>query len=122
MREELDLMLARDGSARTVGEDEAGRPCLQRRVDETSEAIAKDSVSKHGNAASHLRAAWHKVYGRKPDASGACREAVRAVEAAAKPVVTPNDPIATLGKMIKAMRDKPRSGPPNSARSLSSPT
>jgi hypothetical protein len=105
--ESLDEMLATGGSAWKVGYDPDGRPCLQRRVDETSEMAAKAAMSKPGNAASHLRAAWHKVYGRSPDASAAYREAVRAIEAAAKPVVTPNDSIATLGKMITAMRDKP---------------
>lgn len=51
--------------------------------------------------------AWHDVYGREPTAGDAYREAVRAVEAAVKPIVTPSDPLATLGKMIKAIRDKP---------------
>jgi hypothetical protein len=64
-------------------------------------------MAKPGNAGRHLGAAWDKVYGRSPDASGAYREAVRAVEAVAKPVVTAADPAATLGKVIKAMTDKP---------------
>ena len=34
-------------------------------------------------------------------------EAVKAIEVAAKPVVTPDDPLATLGKMISAIRDEP---------------
>jgi hypothetical protein len=52
-------------------------------------------------------AAWNKIAGRQPDPSGAYREAVRAVEAAAKPVVLPDAARATLGTMIAAMRDKP---------------
>ena len=34
-------------------------------------------------------------------------EAVKAIEIAAKPVITPDDPVSTLGKMIGAIRDKP---------------
>jgi hypothetical protein len=106
-RKSLDSMLALGGSAWTVGEDEDGTACLHRRVDETVEQAAKEQMDQAGNAARHLRSSWHLVYGRNPDSSGAYREAVRAVEAAAKPVVLPKDRVATLGKMIRAMRDAP---------------
>lgn len=59
-------------------------------------------------AARLLSDAWHAMYGRSPNPSEAYRDAVRAVEAAAKPLVTPHDPTATLGKMIAAMRDAPQ--------------
>jgi hypothetical protein len=45
--------------------------------------------------------------GETPNPSSAYRNGVRAVEAAAIPVVLPADTTATLGKMIKAMRDAP---------------
>lgn len=106
-RDALDGMLAVAGSAWTVGADSEGTPCLHRRVSSTVELAAKEEIKQSGNAARHLEIAWHKVYGRTPDSSGAFREAVRAVEAAAKPVITPSDPKATLGKMIIALRDKP---------------
>lgn len=105
--ERLSSMLSAAGSAWTVGKDPNGTPCLQRRVEEFAETAAKATIARPGNAGKHLQAAWHRVYGRDPDSSAAYREAVRAVEAAAKPVVTPNDSIATLGKMIRAIRDKP---------------
>ena len=60
-----------------------------------------------GRAAEHLRTAWSKCFGRNPDPKGACREAVEAIEVAAKPVVIPDDPVATLGKMCSAIRLKP---------------
>ncbi len=41
-----------------------------------------------------------------PDPGVAYIEAVKAVEAAARPVLIPDDPLATLGKMIRAVRDK----------------
>jgi hypothetical protein len=103
----LETRLSVGGSAWTVSEDSEGRSCLQRRVDEVVERAARGEMERKGNAAHHLHLSWDRLYGRNPDASSAYREAVRAVEAAAKPVVTPNDPLATLGKMIRAMRDKP---------------
>lgn len=59
-------------------------------------------------AREHLVIAWNKLSGRDADSSTAYREAVRAVEAAAKPIVTPKDPRATLGKVISVLKDKPQ--------------
>ena len=39
---------------------------------------------------------------------GRTATAIKAVEAAARPVVIPKDKLATLGKMIAAIRDKPQ--------------
>jgi hypothetical protein len=77
----------------------------RRAVGPVREAI--EAVPAATRAHQHLVTAWNKLSGRNPDASGAYREAVRAVEAAAKPVVLPDDGQATLGKMIAAMKDKP---------------
>ena len=77
----------------------------RRAVGPVREAI--ESVPSSTRAHQHLVLAWNKLSGRNPDASGAYREAIRAVEAAAKPVVLPNDASATLGKMKAALRDKP---------------
>lgn len=107
LRDRLELLLHVHGSAWTIGEDAADHPCLERRVDETVSTAAKSEMEQAGNASIHLRRAWHRVYGRNPDPGGAYKEAVRAVEAAAKPMITPKDPVATLGKMILAMDAKP---------------
>ena len=64
-------------------------------------------MSEQSDAAGYLRSAWHHVYGRNPNPSTAYRDAVRAVEAAARPVVTPTDDLATLGKMIYDLGVKP---------------
>lgn len=40
------------------------------------------------------------------DPVGSYSESIKAVEAAARPVVAPKDALATLGTMISAMRDK----------------
>ena len=103
----LDVLLAVHGSAWTIGSNSAGEPCLERRVDETVSAVAESEMVQTGNAATHLRRAWHRIYGRHPEPGAAYREAVRAVEAAAKPAVLPTDSAATLGKMIHAMDVKP---------------
>jgi len=104
----LQTRLLVGGSAWEVTPAEQGRNQLTRRavgpVVESIEAIR--SVS--GRAHHHLATAWSNLAGRNPDPSTAYRESVRAVEAAAKPVVTPNDNLATLGKIIRALRDKPK--------------
>ena len=57
--------------------------------------------------ADYLKGAWHKAWGRDPDPSGAYREAVRAVEAAYAPIVSPKNELATLGTIIRDIRNKP---------------
>ena len=104
---DLEEILARSGSAWTVGTDHESRWCLTRRVDETVLEAATEEIKQQSNAAEYLRRAWHHVYGRNPNPSTAYHDAVRAVEAAARPVITPRDDQATLGKMIPALRDKP---------------
>ena len=105
---ELRKILDRSGSAWTVGtDDDEGLWCLKRRVDATVLAAANEETEQRSNAAEYLRRAWHHVYSRNPNPSTAYHDAVRAVEAAARPVVTPNDDRATLGKMIPALKDKP---------------
>ena len=104
---DLEEVLARSGSAWTVGTDHELRWCLTRRVDKTVLEVATEEMKQQGNAAEHLRSAWYHVYGRNPNPSTAYHDAVRAVEAAARTVVTPKDDLATLGKMIPALRDKP---------------
>src|SRR5439155_4689791 len=76
-------------------------------VAETVKASVQETASSSGRAGAHLATAWREAYGRDPDPTAAYREAVRGVEAAAKPVVLPNNDAATLGTMIAAMRDAP---------------
>ncbi len=79
---------------------------VRRAVGPLVEAI-DDVRSMSERAHAHLMQAWSKLMGRNPDPSTAYREAIRAVEAVAGPVVTPNDSLVTLGKIITALRDKP---------------
>jgi len=80
---------------------------LQRRVEAAALIAVTAATTPADNASTHLRDAWSKAYGRNPDPSGAYREAVRAVEAVAKPTIAPKDNLATLGKMIRAIEDAP---------------
>lgn len=60
-----------------------------------------------GSAASHLSAAWAAAYAITPEPVQAYSESVKAVEAAAHAVVEPQNPKATLGTMVRQLRDSP---------------
>ncbi|MDE0368594.1 MAG: hypothetical protein OXI84_00465 [bacterium] len=105
---ELQGILHRSGSAWRVAAHPAGRYCLEQRVDPTVEEAARSEMAQESNAATYLSSAWHHAYRRDPDPSRSYSDSIKAVEAAARPVVTPKDQLATLGKMIAAMRDKPQ--------------
>jgi hypothetical protein len=105
--EELDRMQREGGSAWTPvvrGDD-----CrLERRVDKTVAAAAQRVMDDSGRAGELLSRAWRAIYGRTPDPSSGYRDAVRAVEAAAKLVVSPNNSSATLGTMIHDLEVAPK--------------
>ncbi|MDX6717117.1 MAG: hypothetical protein QOH30_3675 [Baekduia sp.] len=87
--------------------DEDDRYRLTRRdLAGTREAIA--ALPAGDRAADMLRSAWVKIASREPDASGAYDLAVKAVEAAAHPVVSPKREKATLGSMLGDMRAHPQ--------------
>jgi hypothetical protein len=97
----LRWLLERGGSAWRVADD--GR-ALERRIDPTvAEAVRRATV--HGtSAAEHLTAAWRAVYGRQPDPGKAYGEAIKAVEAAAIPIVEPRNTRATLGTVLGTLK------------------
>jgi hypothetical protein len=101
----LDKMLTEGGSAYCVGVRPGGHFELQRRLTAEVQQAAEDEMSENDRPAEHLRAAWSAIYGLNPNPSHGYGEAVRAVESAAKPVVSPNDPKATLGTIIPALVD-----------------
>jgi hypothetical protein len=104
--ERLEELLSQGGSAWTVV-SRAGAYALERRVPAVMMTAASNATTPADTATAHLQVAWTKVYGRDPDPSGAYREAVKAVEAAAKPVLLPSDDRATLGKMIARLEQAP---------------
>lgn len=105
--EALRVALDEGGSAWTVGKGSDGNWELQRRIDPTTQALVKDAAGSNKRAEHHLAAAWSEIYGRNPSPSEGYREAVRAVETVAIPVISPNKPTATLGSLIADMRAKP---------------
>lgn len=100
----LDSLLQLGGSAWCVGPDQGG---LVRRVSPEARAAAATVVNEGARAGALIGEAWKHVYGTNPSPTIGYREAVRAVEAAACPVILANDKTATLGKAITALRDAP---------------
>ncbi len=83
---------------------------LERRASLVANAqaiTATDAAEEAGFAAAgdRLIAAWHSIYALKPDASGAYRDAIRAVEAVDNPFFLPNAPAPTLGQVIRHLED-----------------
>ena len=99
---DLEELLSQGGSAWRATPDG-----LKRRVDETLQSVAESTIASGTRPAQHLSDAWRKAWGRNPDASGAYREAVRAVEAAYAPIVSPKNERATLGTIIADIKNKP---------------
>jgi hypothetical protein len=82
-------------------------PMLVHRVEAALEKAA-DRLIHQGDPPGELLAnGWQATYGIHPNPSHGYRQAVRAVEAAAIPVIIPNDADATLGRVIGAIRGQP---------------
>ena len=93
---QLESILEDAGSAYCVGTDENDSLELQFRQSEEMTELFHAEADQAGRAAEHLRRAWSKCVHRPRDANTACSEAVSAVEAAAKPVISPNNDRTTL--------------------------
>lgn len=104
----LERFLDLGGSAYRVN---AAGDGLERRIDPIATAAyaaaTKGVRDGDTSAADHLRAAWKAAYGIQPNASLAYGEAIKAIEAAAIPVLLPNDRTATLGKILGSLKQKP---------------
>ena len=103
----LDELLTQARSVWEVVPPSDGRPRRLRRRVAREVSARYDEVVQHGESGQHLGLAWSEMYGRDPNPSVVYAESVKAVEFAAKPVFTPNDPKHSLGKMIRAFKDKP---------------
>lgn len=69
--------------------------------------LVEQVTSDTSRASEHLRRAWTHAFARDPDASSACFEAAKAVEAAARSTIEPKNSKATLGTMLRAIESKP---------------
>jgi hypothetical protein len=101
---ELQAILEDSSSMWRVGRV-ADRNGLVERVDATVQQAADTVISKGERPGKLLAEAWQHAFSMQRNPSSAYRCAVRAVECAAAPVITPLDPLPSLGKMIPAFRD-----------------
>jgi hypothetical protein len=81
---------------------------LQRRTSPEAVNALQAMTQSAPAAAPHLTSAWNYAFGRNPNPTQAYSEAIKAVEAAAIPVVSPNDLSATLGKVLGQLRNTPQ--------------
>lgn len=95
----LDALLTRSKSGWTIGE-RAGRLALARRVPEGVQVAADAVMASSGRAGVRLARSWEELYGIEPNASAAYGLAIKAVEDAAVPVVSPSNGRATLGTVL----------------------
>ena len=91
-----------------VAEAEGSRFELAWRQPPEITELVEQATSERSRAADHLRRAWSHAFGRQPKPTEACLDAVKAVEAAARSTIEPNNGKATLGTMIKAVEQKPQ--------------
>lgn len=102
----LAELLADGGSAYQINARGTG---LELRVEPTVSDSVREVVrsAAESPASEHLAAAWEAVYGLHPNPPRAYSEAIKAVEAAAQPVIEPDNPTrATLGTMLRAPRNR----------------
>ena len=93
---------------------------LEKRVDDTVQQLAEAAISEAESAGALLAEAWHAMYGRSPDHEEAYEKAIKAVEEAASPVVSPDNKRATLGSIVRDMKAQgdwafPIADPPGAA-------
>jgi hypothetical protein len=103
-KRELDDLLRASRSVWTVT---PGEPAYLARRVAAEVRDAAIALGDTGRPAEHLSRAWRALYGRNPNPSEGYREVVKAVEVAARPVVSPDNGRTTLGTIIHDMRTKP---------------
>jgi hypothetical protein len=112
--EDLNRILHQSGSAWEVteldvedGEEGEKELILTRRDLAAAKLAISDIRSQDARAGTFLADAWKAIASREPQPGEGYSKAVMAIEAAAQPVITPNNAKATLGRIIQAMEDKP---------------
>lgn len=100
--ETLERLLATAGHVLRVSPDGDG---LVQRLDPSAWALYQYATRPQDAASDHMHEAWTLTFGQHPKPGQGWGEAVKAVECLLKPVVSPNDSKATLGKMTAAIRN-----------------
>lgn len=104
----LNLILKESGSKWVAVSSGHHTATLEERVDETSREAYTSTVSEATNlSGDFLKKAWSAGFGRNPNPSDAYNNAIKAMEAASWPVVTPQNNSATLGHIIGELRTNP---------------
>lgn len=100
----LEAVLVSANSLYKVRADKQGLEV--RIVPEVAAAVQATVTTAAGvnSSGQHLANAWNDAYGRTSDPVKSYSEAIKAVEAAASPVLTPNNLKATLGTLIGDLR------------------
>lgn len=101
----LEDLLRTGGSELRVGA-RAGNAGLEKRVPQGVADAVDSIIDTSATAGALLSEAWHAAYGRNPNPEEAYEKAIKAVEEAGAEVVLPENPKATLGTMIAAVRDQ----------------
>jgi hypothetical protein len=98
----LDQILSDGGSAYAA--TERG---IEDRVDATAKRAFEAATRPGDQASAELSEAWSRAYAREPDPSDAWDHSIKAVEAALRPIVCPNNKAATLSHVIGELRNQP---------------
>lgn len=102
--EDLDQILHDASSAWTVRLDKLG---LQRRLSTAERSEQQRATQIVDPATQHLNAAIAAAWGPEENATEAYDEAVKALEAVLKPIVSPANDSTRLGTIVRDMRAKP---------------
>lgn len=103
----LEQILEVGGSVWEVRDLGSGRSCLSRRVTPGAKVSFEEAVASGSQAAHALAEGWTAAYGRSPNPKLAYDASIRAVEAAIKQIVNPNNASATLGHAIGELGANP---------------
>jgi hypothetical protein len=104
----MNQILVESGSKWVAVPNSSGTATLEERVDATTtEAFGTAASDTSNMSGQHLRTAWGHAFGRSPSAPEAYNYAIKAMEAAAWPVITPNNNSATLGHILGELRAHP---------------
>ena len=101
----LDQILASSSSMWKVG-TRAGVAGLELRVPEGVQIAAEAVMASQTTAGDLLSEAWHAAFGKEPDFEDAYDKAIKAVEEAGWPVVSPLNVRTSLGTMARDMENQ----------------